>query len=137
MTYLVHRVPGRLRFKALGLRTASALAGRFQEVVAGVPTAQAEIRLGAESVIVTYDPKTVSGETVLTALANSGLISESSAIPTAPSRGLIAALGSAVGNAMVAAVVRSGEIGGPLGRPSAAVLSRRRCSFQAMAAGVR
>ncbi|ALK08946.1 hypothetical protein [Blastochloris viridis] len=108
MIYLVHRVPGRCRFKVTGLRSDPSKAAMFREALADVPTAQVEARPRADSVIVTFDPKIVRGEAVLAAIAEQGLIAPSPPVPTASPRGLVTALGSAVGHAVVAAVVKGG-----------------------------
>ncbi|KAA5602864.1 hypothetical protein [Blastochloris sulfoviridis] len=119
MTYLVHRLPGRCRFKVPALRTDPAVAAQFRAAVAAVPTAQVEIRLRAQSIIVTYDPKAVSGAAVLAAIADAGLIAAEPGVAVAPPAGIVTALGSAIGHAVVGAVVKSGvetSVGGVIRR---------------------
>ncbi|PZA11701.1 hypothetical protein DNX69_11280 [Rhodopseudomonas palustris] len=111
MTHLVHRLPGRLRFKVPQLRRDPGVAERFRKAVeqaAPLAGVRIEVNLRASSVIVAFDAKLVSSETILAAIVHEGLTGAVPAVAPPPPRGVILAVGSAIGHAMFGAAIKTG-----------------------------
>ena len=120
MIQLIHRVPGRLRFKTERLRGDPALAEQIRAMIAaasGDAVVRMEVNPRAGSLTVRYDCRRVTADELLATFESRGLLAGRSNgyhhhnnhhSGSARGGGLTYLLGSAIGHAMFGAALKTG-----------------------------
>ncbi len=116
MMHLVHRVPGRLRFKVPSLRGDTTAGEQLRAAIqnaGGESVLRVEVNPRAGSLVVQYDSRRMNAEDFLAALDDEGLLSQGRSphgahAGSANKGSVVYLLGAAIGHAMFGAALKTG-----------------------------